>query len=136
MLPALRVIHVIADLFWIGSICAVALLLAKGPGDARQRGGSARLIYQTIAVPSFVAAFLAGAILLGTNLLLYFKTTHYMHGKLPLTIGVIAIHHILGSRAKKMEAGEIQDAGSALQLGGALAVMAVLATGLVMLKPF
>ncbi len=129
-------LHVIADLFWIGSIVAVALLLARGPGDARQRGASARLVYRTIAVPAFVVAFLAGAIQLGSNPTLYFKATHYMHGKLPLALGVVALHHVLGARARRMEAGEVSDAGPAGVLGGVTAALAVGAALLVLFKPF
>lgn len=129
-------LHVVADLFWIGSIFAVALLLAKGPGDARQRGASARLIYRVIAAPAFGIAFLTGVGRLGMNATHYFKETHYMHGKLPLALGVIALHHILGARARKMESGEASDAGPALGLGLGLAAMAVGAAVLVVLKPF
>lgn len=129
-------LHVIADLFWIGSILSVALLLARGPGDARQRGAAARLVYRTLAAPSFGIAFLAGVALLGMNPTLYFKATHYMHGKLPLALGVVALHHVLGARAKKMEAGEAPDAGPALPLGLVLAVLAIGSALLVVLKPF
>lgn len=132
----LRALHVVADLFWIGSILSVALLLAKGPGDARQRGAAARLIYRTIAAPAFGIAFLAGTIQLGMNPTLYFKATHYMHGKLPLALGVIALHHVVGARTKKMEAGEVEDAGPALTLGLVIAAMAVGAALLALLKPF
>lgn len=129
-------LHVVADLFWIGSIAAVALLLARGPGDARQRGASARLVYRTISVPAFVVAFAAGVIQLAQNPTLYFKQTHYMHGKLPLALGVVALHHILGARARRMEAGEAQDAGPAAALGIAAGVLATGAAVLVLLKPF
>jgi putative membrane protein len=129
-------LHVIADLFWIGSILSVALLLAKGPGDARQRGAAARLIYRTIAAPAFGVAFLAGIALLGLSPTLYFKATHYMHGKLPLALGVVALHHVLGARAKKMEAGQVEDAGPSLPLGLTLAALAVGSALLVVLKPF
>jgi putative membrane protein len=132
----LLALHVIADLFWIGSIVSVALLLAKGPGDARQRGAAARLIYRSLAAPAFAVAFLAGVVQLGLNPTLYFKATHYMHGKLPLALAIVALHHMIGARARKMEAGDTQDAGPALGLGLAIAGMAVLSTLLVVLKPF
>ncbi len=132
----LLALHVVADLFWIGSIFAVALLLAQGPGDARQRGGSARLVYRAISAPAFGLAFLAGGAQLAMNPTLYFKATHYMHGKLPLALAVIAIHHILGARARKMESGEVADAGPALPLGITLAFLAVGAALLAVLKPF
>jgi putative membrane protein len=70
------------------------------------------------------------------NPTLYFKATHYMHGKLPLALGVVALHHVLGARAKKMEAGEAPDAGPALTLGLVLAVLAIGSALLVVLKPF
>lgn len=132
----LRALHVVADLFWIGSIFAVALLLARGPGDARQRGAAARLVYRTIAAPAFGLAFVFGLIRLGLDPAHYFKATHYMHAKLPLALGVIGIHHVLGARARKMEAGEVTDAGPALGLGIGLAVLAAGAALLAVLQPF
>jgi putative membrane protein len=70
------------------------------------------------------------------NPTLYFKATHYMHGKLPLALGAVALHHVLGARAKKMEAGDVEDAGPSLPLGLTLAALAVGSALLVVLKPF
>ena len=49
-----------------------------------------------------------------------------MHAKLPLALGVIGLHHVIGARARKTAAGALQDAGP---VGTLTAVLAVLAVG-------
>lgn len=132
----LKALHVIADLFWVGSILSVALLLAQGPGDARQRGEAARLVYRAVATPAFVVAFLAGLVMLGLDPTLYFKATHFMHAKLPLALGFVGLHHALGARARKMADGQADSAGPAMPLGIGAAALAVASALLALLKPF
>ena len=78
--------HVSANLLWIGSIVAVGLLLAKGPGDARARGEAGRLVYRTLSVPAFALSFVLGLAVLAQDPTFYFKTTHFMHLKLTLAL--------------------------------------------------
>ena len=128
--------HVVADLVWIGSILACAVVLAKGGGDARVRGESALAIYHKLAVPSFVVAFVLGVVQLGGNPAYYFKTTHWMHAKLPLALAVIAIHHVLGARARRMATGKADGPGPAIGLAWALAICAAGSALLALIKPF
>jgi len=57
-----------------------------------------------------------------------------MHAKLPLALGVIALHHVIGGRAKKLARGTVQDGGPAAILTVALAVLAVLAAFVAIFK--
>ena len=131
----LLLVHVIANLVWIGSILAVAVALV-GSAEPKIRGQSGRNIYRKLAAPAFGVSFLAALALLFLNLKLYFVQTHWMHGKLPLALAVIALHHVIGARAKALESGKRSEAGPIAALGGALFVCALGAAALVILKPF
>jgi putative membrane protein len=127
----LQSLHVIANLFWIGAIVAVGVLLtAQSTGSVKERAGLALRVYGAVAVPAFVVSFLAGALRLAQDLPYYFKETHFMHAKLPLALGVIAIHHVLGARARRMAKGSVADAGPARTLTLVLAVCAAVAAWL------
>jgi putative membrane protein len=119
-------LHVSGNLIWIGSIVAVAVLLT-GSGPATSRGEAALGVYRRLAVPAFLVSFVAGAIRLALSWKLFLVHTHWMHAKLPVALGVIALHHVIGARARKMAQGTVPDAGPAGILGAALAALAVLA---------
>ncbi|HET9955832.1 MAG TPA: CopD family protein, partial [Polyangiaceae bacterium] len=135
-------IHVIANLFWIGSITAVGLLVAAGASAgsaadlAVERGRLARLVYQRLATPAFGISFLAGVARLVLNLQYYFVASHFMHGKLTFALGVIALHHVIGARAKKLAAGQLDASRGAGTLTWACALLAVGAAFFVLIKPF
>jgi putative membrane protein len=121
---ALVWLHVSGNLVWIGAILAVGVVLT-GQGEPKARGESALAIYRRLAVPAFVVSFLCGAIRLGMDLPLYLKQHHWMHAKLPLALAVIALHHVIGARARKMAQGTVQEAGPAGMLAAVLAVAAI-----------
>jgi len=94
-------------------------------------------VYRSLAVPAFVTSFVAGAIRLALSPDYYFVATHFMHAKLLLALVVIALHHVIGGRAKKAAAGDTAASGRAtpaLELG--LAVAAAGAIFLAVMKPF
>jgi putative membrane protein len=122
---ALLWLHVSGNVVWIGAILAVALVLVGGKADPKTRGEIASDIYRRLAVPAFIVSFLCGAIRLGSDLTYYLKLHHWMHAKLPLALAVIALHHVIGARARKMANGAVQDAGPAGTLGLVLAVAAI-----------
>jgi protoporphyrinogen IX oxidase len=123
---ALIWLHVSGNLVWIGSILAVGAVLAGQAGADRDvRGKIAYDIYRRLAVPAFVVSFVCGAIRLGIDAKYYLKDTHWMHAKLPLALGVIALHHVIGARAKKTAAGTLKEAGPAGTLTIVLAVAAL-----------
>ncbi len=129
-------LHVAFVLVWIGSIAAVGLLLAKGPGDARSRGAAGLTVYKMLSVPSFLGAFVLGVVALASNLDLYFKATKFMHAKLLLALFVIGLHHALGARAKKMASGAVDAEGPAWVLAQVLVGLAGIVAYLAVAKPF
>src|SRR5215468_9940312 len=122
---ALIWLHISGNIVWIGSILAVAVVLAGGKGEPKARGEIASDIYRRLAVPSFVVSFVCGAIRLGLDPSYYLKLHHWMHAKLPLALAVIALHHVIGARARKVANGAVQDAGPAGILGVVLGVAAI-----------
>ncbi len=130
-------VHVFANLVWIGSIAATAVALSsQGSGDLKARAATALAIYKKLATPAFGISFLAG---LGRLLLdpgLYFVSTKYMHGKLTFALIVIALHHIIGARAKRAAGPESKDPGNVAVLSAVLLISAGAAAFFVLLKPF
>lgn len=121
---ALIWLHVTGNIVWIGAILAVGLtLLAKA--EPKVRGEIAYDIYRRLAVPAFVVSFVCGAVRLGMDPGYYLKEHHWMHAKLPLALVVIALHHVIGARARKTVQGTVQDAGSTGRLTAVLAVAAI-----------
>ena len=98
-------LHVVGNVFWIGSIVAVGMLLLAEAADPKTRGELARGLYLRIAVPAFAVSLTAGLTRLLMDTSYYFTEHHWMHGKLAFALGVIALHHVIGARAKKLAAG-------------------------------
>src|SRR5512147_2667944 len=99
---ALRVLHICANLLWIGSIVSVGLILREPSSPAAERGRMARWIYRRLATPAFLASFVAGCTMLLLDPRYYFVQTHMMHAKLPLALGVVGLHHWFGSKSKRV----------------------------------
>jgi putative membrane protein len=118
-------LHVVGNLVWIGAILAVGVTIMGKAGDPKVRGELALGIYMRLAVPAFVVSFVFGMARLLTDPSYYLKQHHWMHAKLPLALVVIALHHVIGGRAKKLARGTVQDAGPAAILTAVLAVCAV-----------
>jgi protoporphyrinogen IX oxidase len=132
----LVVLHVVANLVWIGSICAVALVLGGTQADSKLRGAVALDVYKRLAVPAFVVSLAAGLVRLILDTQLYLVVTKFMHPKLTLALAVIALHHVIGARAKRMASGQRADAGPMALLSGVLVVCAAGAAFLALVKPF
>ncbi len=131
---ALVWLHVTANLFWIGGITAVGLLVLATSVDPKVRGGLAVTVYQRLAAPAFVVSFIAGTARLFSDTAYYFKQTHFMHGKLLFALIVIGLHHVIGARAKKLASGETTEPGPTKVLLGVLAGCAALAALTVIFK--
>lgn len=127
-------IHVAANLVWIGSILAVARVLSSVSGDRAARATIALDLYRRLATPAFGISFLAGATRLALSPAFYFSETKFMHAKLFFALVVIALHHVIGGRAKK--AAGAADGGQSAGPAIALLVSAALATYFVVTKPF
>jgi putative membrane protein len=126
-------LHVTGNLFWIGAIVAVAIVILADKGDAKLRGELAHKIYLRAAVPAFVVSFFAGAIRLMMDASLYMKQP-WMHAKLLFVLIVIGLHHVIGARAKKLANGDVDSAGPTKTLAIVLAVCAALAAFFVVTK--
>ena len=127
--------HVAANVVWIGSILAVAVVATAAAADSKTRGVLGARVYRKLAAPAFGISFLAGAARLSLDAHYYFVATHFMHGKLTFALAAIALHHMIGARVKKMARGEAESANvSGLALG--LFVCAVVAVFFVVTKPF
>jgi len=128
-------IHVAADLFWVGALTAAALILRVGAVGPVERGKMALVVYRRIANPAFLVAVLAGLARLSLDLEYYLRVTHWMHLKLALAVALIALHHLVASKARQMAAGTRE-----LSLGratvAAIALSALGAATLAVLKPF
>src|SRR5262245_53705268 len=127
MEKALIWLHVVGNIVWIGSILAVGVVILGSVADPKVRGEVALGIYRRLSVPAFVVSFVFGATRLFLDPAYYLKQHHWMHAKLPLALAVIALHHVMGARAKKLARGTVQDPGPTAILTVALAVSAVLA---------
>jgi putative membrane protein len=127
-------IHVMANLVWIGTIASVGWLTAAASKQNNADAGKLALnLYLRAAVPAFLASFTFGV----SRLLLapkYYMTSHWFHGKLTAVIIVIALHHVIGAKAKKVAAGSMQAGRSGGILVGALLAAAFLSVACVVLK--
>jgi putative membrane protein len=129
-------VHLTANIVWIGSILAVATILTSTDGDAPLRGRIALDVYKKLPVPAFVASFVTGLLRLLATPNYYFVETKFMHGKLLLVAIVIAVHHIIGARAKRLAAGKTDQTSSVGTLAAVLLLSATGAVFLVLMKPF
>jgi protoporphyrinogen IX oxidase len=127
-------LHVAGNLVWIGAAVAMGLILAAKEGDPKLRGALARKIHLRAAMPAFGVSFIAALLRTGMDLKGYFVQHHWMHGKLLFVLAVIAIHHILAARARKMEGGSMQEGGPSGMLTIVLTVSAILAAFFVVLR--
>jgi protoporphyrinogen IX oxidase len=135
----LLALHVLGNVFWIGSIVAVGVLLVAERTSVanRARAELALRVYSAVAMPAFIVSFLAGASRLALDLSFYFAgDLKFMHGKLTFALGVIAIHHVIGARVRRVANGEVPDAGPVRILTVILAVLAAVTGWLAITKPF
>ena len=132
----LVVVHVAANVVWIGSILSVALTLSATGVSALDRGRVALRLYRWLATPAFLVSVAAGLVRLLGHLELYFNVTRYMHAKLLFAACVIALHHILGARAKAAAAGRVDEPGKTKTLSALLLLAATLAVFFAVSKPF
>jgi len=135
----LVVLHVTANMVWIGAIAAVAGILVAPAStlERRQHKGQLALhLYKRLATPAFSCSFVFGLVRLSLDLHGYFVRTHFMHGKLLFAFAVIGLHHVIGARAKKFAQAPETKLGAVLPLTGALVACAAVAIYFAVFKPF
>lgn len=126
-------LHVTANLVWIGSIACVGWLISAA-AKAKDRSAAvlARGLYLRVAVPSFLASFLFGSLRLAMAPATYMHL-HWFHGKLAFAFIVIALHHVLGAKAKRLAAATGEISSESMQAGrsGGILTGALLASAFV-----
>jgi putative membrane protein len=141
-MQALVVLHVFSNTVWIGAIVSVGYLVgfgsraAKDDARAKDIASLAVTLYQRVAVPAFLFSFLSGAARLVTDAPAYMRL-HWMHGKLTAAFVVIALHHVIGARAKRAAAassGSRQAGRSSVILTAATLVFAFVTVSFAILK--
>ena len=131
---ALIVLHVTANLIWIGTIASVGWLTAAAAKAGNDSAATlARNLYLRAAVPAFLASFVFGTfrVLLDPA---YYMHLHWFHAKLTAVIVVIGLHHVIGAKAKKVAAGSMQSGRTGGILVGALLAAAFLSVACVLFK--
>lgn len=135
----LVVLHVTANMVWIGAIAAVAAILVapSATADRNQHKGQLALhLYKRWATPAFTISFVLGVARLSLDLHGYFVRTHFMHGKLLFAFAVIGLHHVIGARAKKYAQAPETNVGAVIPLISALIICAAVAVYFAVFKPF
>ena len=139
-------LHVAAVVAWIGGDLAMAIVATSAEGDDKLRGKLARKLYSSIAAPGFTLAFALGlyklltgwrAATVDANGIVAggYAKAPWMHVKLTLALIVIAVHHVMGARAKKMM-NDGAKPGPMAALGWVVAACALGAIVMVVLRPF
>jgi putative membrane protein len=135
-LTALVFFHVLGNLVWIGSLLAVGLAMSAPGIAATERGLLARRLYLRLAVPGFLLAFATGLARLVMDVELFLVRTHYMHAKLTFALVIIALHHVLGARARRLAGGQEVPPAATNALTLVVLLCAAAATYLVLTKAF
>ena len=121
--PLLVTIHVVANLIWIGSITSVGVLLSTmTPENSQSFGAAARRIYLSISTPAFGVSFLFGLARLSLSASTYMHL-HWFHAKLTFALAVIALHHVIGAKAKRAAATPNNDAPRSMHSGKSSAIL-------------
>jgi putative membrane protein len=131
-------LHVMSNLVWIGTITSVGWLTVAAAGQADPSRGklvaeTAYALYKRGAVPAFVASFTFGLLRLLEDPGTYMQL-HWFHGKLTFALGVIALHHVIGAKARKAASGSMQGGKASAILVGALLACAFGSVVLVIFK--
>ena len=140
MLGLLVAVHVMANVVWIGAIASVGWLVRRASdaslADSERKTlaqAAYQLLYKRAAMPAFVVSFLAALARVGVDPKSYFSQ-HWFHGKLLFGLVVIALHHVIGAKAKKADSGSMQGSESSAILTGALLAAAFLTVVFAVMK--
>jgi putative membrane protein len=133
---ALVALHVAANLVWIGAILSVAVTLGSSEaGEGRVGAQIAYELYRKLAVPAFVVSFVTALARFSLEAKRFLADPN-MHPKLLFAVIVIALHHVIGARAKAVATGRRSSPGPVGVLGLLLLISALAATLFVVVRPF
>ncbi len=140
MSSAALILHLVGVILWIGGGLAgalVAMTAATRGKDMREALlGDVRRALLFVSAPGLVLAFAGGLAMLAMSWDVY-RSMGWVHAKLTIALGLAAVSGILSARIRKAATGQ-RDAPAGLfaALGGALAMGALMAIVLVVLRPF
>ncbi len=117
-------LHVTSNLIWIGTIVSVGWLTVAAAGQSDPARGKlvaevGYALYRRGAVPAFLASFTFGLLRLAMDPGAYMRL-HWFHGKLTFALAVIALHHVIGAKARRAAGGSMQSGKTGAILVGAL----------------
>lgn len=141
MLQWTLVFHLIGLVFWLGSLLIVTHVLAihtqESSTDARKALGRIETkLFNGLAHPGAALMILTGLIMIFLNRP-YYLHARWLHAKLVLVAGLIAMDLILYMRARAFIAGEKDlHRGQCMAWHGAIALVFTGILILVILKPF
>lgn len=134
MYSTILALHVFAVVLWIGSISSVGILLASSGAAPELRGRLAGNIFKGLSSPSFGVALVLGIVCFAADPSGSLIRNPNMHAKLTFAVVVIALHHGLGIRARKMSRGQ-RLGGAHWSITAILITCAAAAVWFVMAKP-
>jgi putative membrane protein len=106
---------------------------ADAAADVSVVGGLARAVHGRLAAPAFMSSFAAGLIVILLAPRVYAHLP-WLHAKLLFALVVIALHHVIGARARRAAGGD-RAAANVTALGGVVFVCAAVAVFLGVVKP-
>lgn len=109
MISFFVVVHVAANLLWIGSIMSVGALLAQAArrADGNTVAQAALSLYRRVAVPALLVSLVFATLRLAMEPS-YYLHLHWFHAKVTAALPAIGMHHWIGSMAKRAAAGSVQ----------------------------
>jgi putative membrane protein len=135
-----RILHLLGVILWIGGGLTGALIAtsaaARGKELREAMLGDVRRALLFVSTPGLVLAFVGAVAMLVPQWSVY-SHAGWSHAKLTLGLLLAGVSGVLGARVRKAASGEREaPAGLFMALGGTLAIGALLALVLVVLRPF
>ncbi|MFO0625805.1 MAG: CopD family protein [Polyangiales bacterium] len=105
-LTLLLAAHVLAVVFWVGSLVSITRLLSLAKtlsGDARAKlTDGARAVYRSVSSSAMGIALLAGLGLIAANTAIF--RMGWFHPKLTSALVMLGLHFVLGAKVRKAQA--------------------------------
>ena len=111
LVPALLVVHIFGQLFWVGGLLVTSMALTRHTQEASTEARQAlvrleRIYLRGLADPGALLAILAGISLIMTRPS-YYLHAPWLHIKLTFVLLLIGLHGYVAVRTKKFGAGQI-----------------------------